>query len=159
MFSGSSCEKSDLNDIGSQEIYFEYYTINNAWGLHYKHWIIDKDGKVLKHRNEDSIIWINTETIDEDVAKFDSIVYTIPKTELDYYVSLIPYANKGRISETTQGRADFGLSAYNCFYKRNNNYKKITLSEMSDMLDKTNLSSSALKIDTWLKNINSKLLP
>ena len=38
--------------------------------------------------------------------------------------------------------------------QENDSHKVVVLSEMSDVIDKTNLDSNAVKIDKWLKDLH-----
>jgi hypothetical protein len=145
-----TCEKETSNN---QNIYFEYYYINYAWGLQYLHWVIDNEGNVLISRNVDSIIWIKEDGIDKYISFFDSVVYKVDLKELIYYIDLIPSAAKGQIICEDRNRADFGGTVFNCFY----NDKVILLSSMSDIEDCSNKNMDAIRIDNWLKNIHTKI--
>ena len=155
----AACQKESNKDLNSQRIYFEHYAINYAWGLSYVHWIIDNEGNVLTNRKKEVVIWNNNEEMNEGIIKFDSVIYKIDKNELEQYVSLIEAASKGQIDSSEQHRADFGKTVYNCYYydKQGSAYRAILLSEMSDMIDKSNLDNNAIKIDNWLKCIHGKI--
>lgn len=157
--SAISCEKENKNDISDQKIYFEYYSINLAWGLLYKHWIIDNQGNVRENKVRDSIIWINPENLNDYVDMFDTVIYKVDKTELDYYAGLISKAATGEIDTIDQYRPDYGGHGYNCFYRKDNKYIKVILSMMSANEDLKNIDTNAIKIDTWLKNLQSDIFP
>ena len=152
-----SCEKENISEFKEQKIFFEHYAINYAWGLSYLQWIIDYEGNVRKNKERDSIIWIDPENLNSYLEMFDTIIYNIDKTELDYYIQLIPNASKGEILEIEQNRADFGGTVYYSFKPKGHTYEIVILSEMSDIMDKTNLDSSAMKIDKWLKDIQKHI--
>jgi hypothetical protein len=152
-----SCEKK-----GSEEqhrVYFEHYAINYAWGYSYAHWVIDDEGNVRTLHKKESDVQLNINNINSATTVFDSVIYKIDKTELEQYIALILPAAKGNIDSIRQSRADFGTTVFNCFWYKEmtNTYATITLSQMSDNLDKINVDSNAVKIDTWLKGIHSKI--
>ena len=147
----NACEKLDKDNLYDQSIYFEYYSINQAWGQQYSHWIIDNQGNVLGHHKTDSLIWIDENNINETASAFDSVIYKIELSELRSYVDLIPIASKGQISCSEAHRADFGGIVYNAFY----NDKTILLSSMSDIEDCYNLDPRAVYIADWLKSIQN----
>ena len=151
-----SCQNDETSEE-NPEIYFEKFSINYAWGLNYNHWIIDNEGNVRVNKERDSIIWIDTDNLNSYKEMFDSIVFKVDKSELEEYVALISKAAKGKVVETKQNRADFGSVGFNCFTKNNHNYKTVVLTEMSDLLDKKNLSTEAEKIAIWLKELNLKM--
>ncbi|QCX39837.1 hypothetical protein FF125_15835 [Aureibaculum algae] len=151
-----SCQNDETSEE-NQEIYFEKFSVNYAWGLNYNHWIIDNEGNVRVNKERDSIIWIDTDNLNSYKEMFDSIVFKVDKSELEEYVALISKAAKGKVVETKQNRADFGSVGFNCFTKNNHNYKTVVLTEMSDLLDKKNLSTEAEKIAIWLKELNLKM--
>jgi hypothetical protein len=152
-----SCDTEKNDKIVEQEIYFEYYYVNFAWGPAYAHWIIDSQGNVRVNKNQDSIIWINPKNLNSYVEMFDSIIFKIDKSDFDKYVSIIPRAAKGKVLETEQHRADFGGYVFNCYTIYENSYKMVLLSEMSDVIDRTNLDSNAVQIDAWLKGLNNEI--
>ena len=49
-----ACEKEINETFYNQKIFFEHYSINYAWGLHYLHWIIDNEGNVRINSKADS---------------------------------------------------------------------------------------------------------
>ncbi len=157
IFSMTSCEKENEKDETVQEIYFEHYAINYAWGLSYVHWIIDNQGNVRVNKTQDSIIWISPDKLNEYVEMFDTVIFKVDKNELEYYINLIPDAAKGEMSQIKQNRADFGGIVFNCFMRGNDSYKIVLLSEMSDVMDKTNLDTNAAKIDKWLKDLHAQI--
>ena len=95
----NSCEKDSVNNQQEQKIYFEFYAINYAWGLYYVHWVIDDQGNVRENKKQDSLIWVNSDNLNEYVEMFDTVIYTVEKSELDYYIDLIPSAANGEIFE------------------------------------------------------------
>jgi hypothetical protein len=141
----------------NQQIYFEHYEINYAWGLNYVHWIIDDKGNVRLNKKKDSLVWINYNELNNSIRYFDSVVYKIDEPEFRKYVSLIEAASKGKIDSIHVIRADFGTTVYNCFWYNisGSQNKRIVISRMSDLGDEKNLDSKAIEIDSWLKNINS----
>jgi hypothetical protein len=153
-----SCSE-DENNPSVQKIFFEHYAINNAWGLSYAHWIIDNEGNVRINHKNDSVIWLNYNDLNDNLRFFDSVVYTLDKSEIRQYINMIEEASAGKIDSIQVIRADFGTTVFNCFWydKTKNRYDVILLSRMSDSDDKNNTDSSAVKIDTWLKNIHSKI--
>lgn len=153
----TSCEKENAKYETGQKIYFEHYAINYAWGLSYVHWIIDNQGNVRVNKNQDSIIWISPDKLNEYLEMFDTVIFKVDKIELDYYINLIPDAAKGEISQIDQNRADFGGTIFNCYRQNVDSYEVVVLSEMSDIVDKTNLDSNAEKIDKWLKDLHVKM--
>jgi hypothetical protein len=154
-----ACKKDNVNNNANQKIYFEHYAINYAWGLSYVHWIIDDEGNVRINRKRDSIIWINSNELNKYLNYFDTIIYKVDRTDFNQFVNMIEKASQGRIDSTSRMRADFGGIVFNCYYydKTKNRYNSVLLSEMSDLVDKTNTDSSAIKIDLWLKNIHAKI--
>lgn len=87
------------------------------------------------------------------------MIYKIDNTELKQYIELIEPASKGQIDSVARHRADFGGIVFNCFWydKMKDEYRTILLSSMTDVMDQTNTDSSAVRIDTWLKTINSRM--
>jgi len=158
LFSMISCEREISNNrIGNQKIYFEHAAINFAWGLSYVHWIIDDQGNIRKNKIKDSIIWINLDRLNEYASMFDTVIFKVNKKELDFYLSLIPEVSNEEISEIVQKRADFGLTTFNCFKSVGDSFEVVVLSEMSDLLDRTNLNPNAVKIDKWLKDLHVQM--
>ena len=157
IFSLTSCEKENKKDETVQEIFFEHYAINYAWGLSYVHWIIDNKGNVRVNKTNDSIIWISPDKLNEYVERFDTVIFKVDKNELDYYINLIPDAAKGEVTQTEQNRADFGGTVFNCYKQESDSYEVVVLSEMSDVMDKMNLDSNAVKIDNWLKDLHVQI--
>lgn len=149
----NACEKLERDNLYNQSVYFEYYSINHAWGQQYSHWIIDNQGNVLEHHKPDSLIWINEYEINETASAFDSVIYKIELSELHSYVDLIPVASKGQVSCSEEHRADFGGIVFNAFY----NDKTILLSSMSDIEDCYNLDPRAIDIADWLKSIQNNI--
>jgi hypothetical protein len=125
--------------------------------LSHVHWIIDNQGNVRENKKQDSLIWISSDKLNEYVEMFDTVIYKVEKSELDYYINLIPNAASGEITEIEQNRADFGGTVFNCYKQENDSYKVVALSEMSDVMDKTNLDSNAVKIDKWLKDLHLQI--
>ena len=152
-----SCEKKENGE--QHKVYFEHYAINYAWGYSHVHWVIDDEGNVRTLHKKDSDVQLSSNNINTATTVFDSIIYNIDKTELEQYIALILPAAKGDIDSIIQSRADFGTTVFNCFWYKEmtNTYTTITLSQMSDNLDKINIDSNAVKIDTWLKGIHSKI--
>lgn len=153
-----SCENENIS-YQRQEIYFEHYAINLAWGLSYSHWIIDDEGNVRVNKIQDSIIWINPENMNDYVERFDSVILQVDNDQLDYYIELISSATAGKIIEEPQERRDFGATVFNCYSydKSLDAYEIVLLSEMSDLIDKVNTDSSAIEIDQWLKELHKEI--
>lgn len=148
-----ACEKENCTRFKDQDIYFEHYAINYAWGLSYVHWVIDGEGNVRINCKADSIIWINENEINESIFSFDSVIYKVDLKELRYYINFIPSASKGKIRCDDRDRADFGGIVYNAFYLDN----IVLLSSMSDIEDCSNKNYDAIKIDNWLKKIHYEI--
>ncbi len=148
-----ACEKENNEILYNQKIFFEHFSINYAWGLHYVHWIIDNEGNVRINSKADSLIWINENNLDDIVNSFDSVIYNVGIDELYQYIDFISLAANGKIVCEDQHRADFGGTVFNCFYCG----KIILLSSMSDIEDCSNKNRKAIKIDDWLKNIYHKI--
>ena len=109
------------------------------------------------NKTNDSIIWISPDKLNEYVERFDTVIFKVDKNELDYYINLIPDAAKGEVTQTEQNRADFGGTVFNCYKQESDSYEVVVLSEMSDVMDKMNLDSNAVKIDNWLKDLHVQI--
>ena len=154
-----ACKKKDNPETPAQKIYFEHYVINYAWGLNYIHWIIDDLGNVKINRKKDSIIWIKSSNLNNGLNNFDSIIYKVDKNELTANIKLIEAASKGKVDSIVQHRADFGSTAYNCYWydKSKNTFRTVILSNLTDTFDQLNTDSSAILINIWLNGLNSKI--
>jgi len=152
----SCTEKYDGQDI--QQIYFEYYYVNNAWGFSYNHWIIDSDGNVRSIKNPDSVIQIDLADLNSYLANFDTVLFKIDESVLYEYVDMIKDAAKGEIDSETRNWADYGKTVYNCFTYEDERYKTVLLSEDSDAFEKHNLETSAQELDNWLKGLNEDVI-
>lgn len=150
-------EQLHVVDLSKQQILFEYYRINYAWGLSYNHWIIDNNGNIRINKKADSLIWIDQTRLNDYKNQFDSVIYEIDKAQLDKYIELIPSASTGQVFTEDGNKADFGSTGYNCFFYDGNQFKTIVLSEASDLIDKKNLSPSAIKINQWLWSLNKEV--
>lgn len=157
LFTFTSCKKKHIHPDFGQKIFFEYSYINHAWGYQYNHWIIDNKGNVRAINKEEKYTSIDPNNLNDYLPLFDNLIYKIDKEEFNYYKSLIASAAKGNVTEEVQYRADFGSSTYNCYASSGRNYQLVTLSVMSDVVDKTNESTDAKTIDKWLKELNNKI--
>ncbi len=159
-----SCDREYI-DVNNQSIYFEYSHINNAWGFSYRHWIIDAAGNVRVNSKGDSIIWIDPKYLNDYTLMFDSIIYKIDKVQLKKYVNLIPEAALGEVRKKKNHMRDAGRFEFNCFAGNRNNYikrqdkgyKTVLLSSSWDGGSATNIDSSAIKIDGWLKGLHIEI--
>ena len=157
-----ACNKEDDSvSMEEQKIFFEFNSTNSAWGLAYTHWIIDNKGNIRVNRVRDSIVNISADRLGSFVNYFDSIIYKLETKELTKYVGMIDFAAKGDIDSISRTKNDFGSVLVNCFWydKISKRYKTILLSFKSDLLDCKNTDTSAIKIDSWLKDINSNIYP
>ncbi len=143
-----SCEE----DQDEQQAYFEYFGVNHAWGFQYSHWIIDGAGNVRVSSYADSVVWLSG-GLDPHISKFDSVIFQVPKTELDSQIAKIWPASKGPVETIEQHRNDFGAYGFNAFYQD----KIIPLSLRSDTEDKTNNSTEAAQLILWLQGLQEKL--
>lgn len=148
-----ACEKEEYESIRNQSIYFEYYYINNAWGLQYSHWIIDGEGNVRINQKAEPIIWIDEDNIEATIQSFDSVIYQVDLAELQSYIKLIPDVAKGNIRCVDKNRADFGGFVFNSFYRD----RIILLNSMNDLKDCSNLEPAAIEIVEWLEGINKEI--
>ena len=143
-----ACEEDQLE----QQAYFEYFGVNYAWGFQYSHWIIDGEGNVRVSSYGDSAVWLSG-GLDPNISRFDSVIFQIPKAELDSQVAKIWPASRGPVKTTEQRRYDFGSYGFNAFYQE----KTIPLSLQSDTEDKVNQSPEAAELVLWLQGIREKL--
>jgi hypothetical protein len=146
-----ACEKEDQSEEVNQNIYFEYYSYNLAWGFNYGHWIIDNAGNVRISSREDTVIWIEDDL--ENLDWFDSIIYKVDTMELKRYKARVTAAGRGDVACFNRQRRDFGTIAFNC-YKGN---KLIPLSLTNDTRDCKNTNVNAMLIEMWLMGIHNTI--
>jgi hypothetical protein len=145
-----ACDKQSAENQNKQIVYFEYYSLNYAWGFQYTHWIIDNKGNVRMNHNPDSIFWINANEIDSCINYFDSIVYKIEPSAFKKYVSLIQPASQGEYDCRYYEMTDVAETGFYCF--RDHTFIVLQLTDgTSDCL---NTDTSAIKIESWLRSIH-----
>jgi hypothetical protein len=145
-----------------QTVFFEFHFKNSAWGYQNTGWFIDKSGEIREYKltpadkwNEpDKFGYISMEKLNENYLLAQNTVMTIDKSQLDYNVSLIEEAAKGELSPIVHSAYDAGSSCYFCYYwdTAKDTYKQILLSMWGDF-SQSNLSSRAIEMDKWLKQI------
>ncbi|WP_167619132.1 hypothetical protein [Maribellus sediminis] len=162
-----SCNKEN-DDIGNlpnnQRIYFQYDYINSAWGYQHSGWLVDSSGNVFCYNNPenwidlDSLGYISSLEMDNNIMEIDSLCYTIDKNELNNKLSLIYEASKGVISEPIHemydaGGAEFSGYLYNAETKM---YKQVLLKLTGDYrID--NSSPESFELHEWLKSIQIEI--
>lgn len=153
----------------SQQILFECFYINFAWGYSHSGFFIDYEGRVMTYSlsgfgseaNELSDAWnfpdaqgnISEQALMENVQKTTDSNALIDQRTLKKYVDKIYLVKENSYTEYQQG-ADMGAYVYAC-YKYNENtgtYKQITLMQEGDWIKKNN-NTYAKQISEWLQSI------
>ena len=163
-----SCEKDEtIVPPSSQQILFECYYINHAWGYVHNGFFIDNEGKIKVYSqqaigvNPDNVDWNfpdNEGNISEQALMENLQKTTIRDTLIDIktlrkYFDKIYLVTDNDFTEKNQ-MYDAGSMIYTCYQYNGNTrvYKQITLLENGDWL-RINNNKYAKQISDWLKTI------
>jgi hypothetical protein len=167
----ASCKSKNEDEKGTpihplQEIVFECYYINYAWGYIHQGFFIDRNGLIheyseheISHVNSswnfpDNNGYITEEALKENMGKTQIAETRIISTdELHKYTNLIALVKDNDYSEYQQG-ADMGAIVNSCylFDDKTHTYKEILLRQEGDLI-RINNNSAAKIIDEWLNTI------
>jgi hypothetical protein len=162
LFSLVSCDKEDATDVTKdQELFFEVYHINQAWGTSFGGFLIDKKGDIRtfgldpKYWNlpsEEGII--SFEKIRENLDKTNLSSSRIAKDVFEKFVQKIDSIQEGNYTDEKNVMYDAGAIVYNCYKydKSSNCYKLILLDQLGDW-EISNKDQYAIQIANWLKSL------
>ncbi len=140
---------------------FEKKHLNHAWGHDYRHWIIDNEGLVRTIRNIDSVRVGKQSTVKSDLiaytTEFDSVLFTIEKDTLSYYMSLIVEIENSIIDTIKHTRFDGGITSFDCYNVNGETYSNVHISGDTNYERTRNTHHSTSKVLNWLYRINEKI--
>jgi len=163
-----SCDKDEIIALpSSQQILFECYYSNYAWGLVHKGFFINNKGKIMTYSQypdggyKSDIGWnfpdsegnISAKALMENVRKTTVRDTSINIDTLKKYAGMIYLVTNDDFTEYPQ-MFDAGIVVYTCYQYNENTktYKQISLSENGDWV-KINNNEYAKQISDWLKTI------
>lgn len=165
----TNCEKVNPDTESKQKLYFEYsYYYFGSFSFATDYWIIDNQGYILDSRT--ALESPDVDILNSELEKLDSVLLKVDKTELDYYVSLIPNTVNGEISEikdTYEIGGDYlgaAVTAY-CYILKDDKYERVLLytrnvyyeNDKYVVAENTNLDTNAVEIYGWLMSLNSRI--
>lgn len=135
-----------------------------GWTSIHSGWLMDYNGNIYNYihwgnwQSEDSLGFINSKDMTQNLMSTDSLHYTIAKEKLDTIIPLIKEASLGEISEPAPSSADAGLYKYYAYlYDCNSNtYKEVLLKQIGDIRIK-NDAPIALELYKWMRNVNDTI--
>ena len=159
-----SCDQREVPVPAEQEILFEVYYINHAWGKQHSGFLIDKDGNIKTYK--DPADW-NFASADKEIS-VDQIAKNLSKTvlastkisqeELNEYASRIYTIDQKKLSKPVSVGADMGERVF-VTYNYNSvkqTYKQVLISKSGDW-ESENKDKSAQEIKNWLIEIGKKI--
>ncbi|MDR1983581.1 MAG: hypothetical protein LBQ28_01980 [Prevotellaceae bacterium] len=164
-FSCGEEEKRGIAISPLQDIIFERYYINYAWGYSHSGFMIDKNGLIHVYSQHEIIYsnnnwnfpddngYITEENMKENLENTTIAKACINITELHKYAELIALVKENDYSEQQQG-ADMGAVVNICYLynDKTHTYKHIVLSAHGDWT-RINNNPVAKIIDNWLNTI------
>lgn len=154
----TSCDKECVeSNLLEDPVYFQFDALNYAWGLYHIGWFIDNKGKFHEYNlpeswiEPDTLGYISKQDVLSNLAKADSVVYSITESELKKQVALIEDVDEKSFSEPDHVGADIGLVnlfAYR-WDKNHQAYKRILLATGGDV-EQHNLDREAIELTAWL---------
>jgi len=159
-----SCDQKEVPVPAEQEILFEAYYINHAWGKQHNGFLIDKDGNIKTYKNPAD--WnfpsadkeISVDQIAKNLAKTALASTKITQEELNEYASRIYTIDQTKLSKPVSVGADMGESVF-VTYNYNpdkQTYRQILISQSGDWQSE-NKDKSAQEIKNWLIEIGKKI--
>jgi hypothetical protein len=167
IFLVSSCDFSEsvtLDELERYPVYFQYEYINYAWGKQQFGWFIDNQGNVMGYNQPEQ--WNNGDTLGlyvendllANLALVDTLLYTVPISELQQQAANIPAAREGTLSDAENNGADMGAKTLYAFYwnEDEQGYERFLIKTIGDWSQK-NTNSEAIKIFDWLDDIGGEI--
>ena len=159
-----SCDQREVPVPAEQEILFEVYYINYAWGKQHNGFLIDKNGNIKTYKNPED--W-NFPSADKEISA-DQIAKNLTKTtlastkisqeELNDYASRIYTIDQTKLSKPENVGADMGESIFATYNydAEKQTYKQVLISKSGDWKTE-NKDKSAQEIKNWLSDIRKKI--
>ncbi len=162
------CTKDTEDPVVDQDILFARIYENNAWGHQLSGWFIDHAGIVrgFSLSRNPQMTWypiadggfITEEKLLNDFSQSDTTYMNVPLPDLFNYYSLIADAARGTLTEKENKGADMGQISNYCllYFPEDKQYKFVLLESYGDW-EVQNISSEAVKINTWLDQISRNI--
>ncbi|MEP6793205.1 MAG: hypothetical protein ABJB16_02680 [Saprospiraceae bacterium] len=154
----TSCDKDcgEANPV-KDPVYFQYEAKNYAWGFYHVGWYIDSKGKFNYYNlpedlvEPDSTGYISKTDLLSNLAKADSIVYSISIHDLQNQIGLIDEVDENKFSEIEHVGADIGIVNLYCYRwdKNRSLYKRILLATGGDFIQ-YNLDPEGRELTAWM---------
>ena len=162
LFAG--CQPDEAPVPEEQEVLFEVYSINFAWGKQHSGFIIDKNGSIKVFENP--VKWnfptvdneLSAEEMAENLSNSALSSTSIPVQEVQEYASKIYTVNPNKLSKRVSEGADRGAIIV-LMYRYNpgsKTYQQVILSETGDW-NAENSDKHAKQIREWLQGIRKSL--
>ena len=158
------CQPDEAPVPEEQEVLFEVYSINFAWGKQHGGFIIDKNGSIKVFKNPAKRNFPNkdnelsAEEMAENLNNSALSSTSIPVQEVREYASKIYTVDPNKLSERVSEGADRGASVV-LMYRyspSSKTYQQIILSETGDW-NAENSDRHAKQIKEWLQGIGENL--
>lgn len=158
------CQPDEAPVPEEQEVLFEVYSINFAWGKQHGGFIIDKNGSIRVFTNPAK--WnfpnkdneLSAEEMAENLNNSAISSTSIPVQEVREYASKIYTVDPNKLSERVSEGADRGARVVlmNRYSPSSKTYQQIILSETGDW-NAENSDRYAKQIREWLQGIGKSL--
>lgn len=159
----TSCEKQK-GDVtfpnANQKILFQVEYTNYAWGYSHNGFLIDSSGTITLFKypqswhNADLKGYISESDMEENIKQLDTISYTIDKSEVLKYFSLLEGILKGELSKPYNRMFDAGETDYSGFLydQEKKQYKQVLIKRDGDWSIDNN-SPDAEAVFHWLQRL------